>query len=144
MSRIIDADKLHYKRICIESEKGMSSDVVVFAKEIDKLAKKEPMDLQTAYKMVFEDMTREDGCSLFRGRYDARHGNEHYMYGISAVLENIAIHVSDEVYEKFSDDFIHNMIESEQQYGDVTPEQIQDEKELIQEQVMNHQEYGLE
>ena len=38
MSRYIDAEKLHYKSILIETEKGYSSAVVVFAKEIDKKA----------------------------------------------------------------------------------------------------------
>lgn len=36
MPRYVDADKLHYNKIWIESEKGTKSDVVVFAKEIDK------------------------------------------------------------------------------------------------------------
>ena len=36
--RLIDADKLHYIRVVFED--GWDSDVVVFAKEIDKAAKK--------------------------------------------------------------------------------------------------------
>lgn len=36
--RIFDADKLHYKKVSIEDEKGIHPAVVVFAKELDKKA----------------------------------------------------------------------------------------------------------
>lgn len=52
-------------------------------------------------------------CGLFIGEYDARNGDEHFMYGISVVMESIAYHVSDEVGDAFSDLFTRNMIESE-------------------------------
>lgn len=66
-----------------------------------------------AYQVVFQDLMQID---LFRGIYDAKHGDEHYMYGISAVIEYIAQGVSDECYEKFDTEFIQNMIASEKKY----------------------------
>ena len=35
--KIIDADKLHYKQVYIQSEKGLRPALVVFAKEIRKM-----------------------------------------------------------------------------------------------------------
>ena len=68
------------------------------------------MDKSEAYKIVFDDLIQ---CDLFKGIYDAKHGNEQYMYGISAVMECIAQGVSDECYESFNNKFINNMLESE-------------------------------
>lgn len=52
-------------------------------------------------------------CPLFMGHYDAEHGNEHYMYGISTVMEFIAHYISDEVLDEFSEKFLDNMLKSE-------------------------------
>lgn len=69
------------------------------------------MDKKQAYQIVFDDLMKID---LFRGRYDAKHGaSEHYMYGISTVMEAIAYRVSEETGDAFSDMFIANMIKSE-------------------------------
>lgn len=69
------------------------------------------MDKSKAYKIVFDDLIQ---FNLFKGIYDAKHGNEHYMHGISSVMEYIAQGVSDELYEKFNTEFIQNMIASEE------------------------------
>jgi len=53
-------------------------------------------------------------CELLCGNYDARNGNEHYMYGISTVMEMIADYAGD---EKFEDMFLKNMTKSEERYG---------------------------
>lgn len=52
-------------------------------------------------------------CSLLCGVYDARNGNEHYMYGISTVMEIIANYAGD---EEFEDMFLKNMTISEEKY----------------------------
>ena len=54
MPRYIDADTLHYKRVLIETEKGYSSAVVVFAKEIDKKATADVPDRKVG-KWLFDD-----------------------------------------------------------------------------------------
>lgn len=69
------------------------------------------MNKSEAYKIVFDDLIQ---CNLFKGIYDAKNGNEHYMYGISAVMEYIAHGVSEECLEKFNEEFIQNMIASEE------------------------------
>lgn len=48
------------------------------------------MNKEEAYKIVFDDLTREGGCDLFRGIYDAKNGKDSYMNGISLVMEYIA------------------------------------------------------
>ena len=65
---------------------------------------------QEAFDFV---LSRLMGNDLFRGKYDARNGDEHFMHGIATVMESIAYHVSDEVGDAFSDLFTRNMIESE-------------------------------
>lgn len=65
------------------------------------------MTLIDAYKMVFEDLQNIPWC---RGEYDTKNGNEHFMYGISTIMEIIADRGgldSDAV----SDNFVKNMRE---------------------------------
>ena len=57
------------------------------------------------------DQMKEVG--LFIGKYDAKQGNDKFMYGIQMVMEYLAYNVSYEYGEEFSDMFIKNMIESE-------------------------------
>lgn len=68
------------------------------------------MKLNEAYQMVFDDLMK---CGLFCGHYDARNGNEHFMYGVSCVMEAIAYRVSDITGDTFSDLFTKNLIKSE-------------------------------
>jgi len=67
-----------------------------------------------AYKLVFDDLTK---CNMFKGIYDAKHGNEDFMYGILIIMENIALNVSEDCYEKFTAEFTKNMVESENKAG---------------------------
>lgn len=69
--------------------------------------------LRKAYEMVLNDIVNS-GCGLMVGKHDAKHGNEHFMYGIATVMEWIAYKVSDEVGCEFSDTFTQNMVVSEQ------------------------------
>lgn len=72
------------------------------------------LELNQEEKKVIEKVV--DGmteCGLFCGRYDAKNGNEHFMYGVSTVMEYLAYLVSDEYGDEFSDTFTKNMIKSE-------------------------------
>ena len=60
------------------------------------------------WKAMLEELKE---IALFRGIYDAKNGNEHYMYGISTVMEVIANKAND---DKFEDEFLHNMQLSEE------------------------------
>ena len=51
---------------------------------------------------------------LFCGVYDAKHGNEHFMYGICTVMEQVANMVSDELLFEYEDLFHLNMTASKQ------------------------------
>ena len=51
---------------------------------------------------------------MFRGHYDAKHGNNSFMYGICTVMEFIADKASPEIYDKFSTEFVKNMNKSEE------------------------------
>ena len=55
-------------------------------------------------------------CPMFRGEYDAKNGNEDFMYGVSTVMEYLAYRVDDKFYQEVSDTFIHNMVKSEEKY----------------------------
>lgn len=67
------------------------------------------MDKAKAYKIVFDDLKQFDS---FNGIYDAKHGKKEYMYGIIAVMGQIASGVSEECYMEFSDKFFDNMCQS--------------------------------
>ena len=67
----------------------------------------EGMTIINAYKIVLEDMKK---CDLLCGKYDAKNGNEHFMYGVSLVMEWIATRAED---EKFCKEFSENLIGSE-------------------------------
>lgn len=67
-----------------------------------------------AYKLVFDELIK---CDMFKGIYDAKNGNADYMYGILAIMENIALNVSEDCYEKFTTEFTKNMIDSKHKAG---------------------------
>lgn len=73
-------------------------------------------DLTQAYALVFQDLISSNAPSLFKGKYDAKNGNEKYMYGINAVMEFIAYKAdsTEETYNSFSDMFMENMIQSKE------------------------------
>ena len=51
---------------------------------------------------------------LFRGKYDAKYGNESFMYGIATVMEYLASLVDDTVCQEVCDVFTHNMVKSQE------------------------------
>ena len=53
-------------------------------------------------------------CPMFRGEYDARHGNEFFMNGIATVMEYLASCVDDTFYQSVSDIFTYNMAKSQE------------------------------
>lgn len=68
-------------------------------------------DITAAYTKVFLDLIN-NGPNLFRGFYDAAHGNEYFMYGVNTVLEYMENYV-DVVRadgKSYSDIFIENMV----------------------------------
>lgn len=69
--------------------------------------------VQDAYRVVFNDILNS-GCGLMVGEYDAKNGDEQFMYGISIVMEWIAYRVSKADGDAFSDLFMKNMIKSEE------------------------------
>ena len=52
-------------------------------------------------------------CPMFRGEYDAKHGNESFMYGISTVMEYLSSQVDDTFCQNVSDVFNRNMLKSQ-------------------------------
>lgn len=51
-------------------------------------------------------------CPMFRGEYDAKHGEESFMYGIATVMEYLALKVDEGFYQEVSDIFAKNMAKS--------------------------------
>lgn len=68
--------------------------------------------VQDAYRIVFNDMINS-GCGLLVGKYDAKNGNEKYMFGVDTVMEWIAYKVSEAQGDDFSELFTKNMVESQ-------------------------------
>lgn len=69
------------------------------------------MDEKTAFEIVFNKLCT---CSLFMGKYDAKHGTPSYMYGINAVMENIAYHIDEETYFNYNKQWVTNIINSKE------------------------------
>ena len=53
-------------------------------------------------------------CPMFRGEYDAKHGNESFMNGIATVMESLAMLVDDTFCQEVSDIFTYNMAKSQE------------------------------
>ena len=51
---------------------------------------------------------------LFRGKYDAKYGNESFMYGIATVMEYLASLVDDTFCQEVCDVFTYNMVKSQE------------------------------
>lgn len=69
------------------------------------------MTKQEAYLLVYKDLMQNP---MFRGSYDATNGNEHYMYGISAVMESIAWNAGgNELVDEYNTYWSANMESSE-------------------------------
>ena len=59
-------------------------------------------------------------CPMFRGEYDAKHGNEYFMNGIATVIEYLAMRVDDTFYQEVSDVFTHNMVKSQEKVSKIS------------------------
>lgn len=69
--------------------------------------------VKDAYRIVFNDMINSE-CGLLVGKYDAKNGDEKFMYGIDIVMEWIAYKASEKQGEEFSTMFFDNMIKSQE------------------------------
>lgn len=61
-------------------------------------------------KEVFEQMIFD--IEMFRGRYDAKNGDEHFVFGISTPLTYLAYAIDEEYGERFDAMFMKNMTKS--------------------------------
>ena len=56
------------------------------------------MTKKEAFKIVYDELTEK---GLFIGKFDAKHGNVNFMYGIELVMEYISYYAEcNEEYEK--------------------------------------------
>ena len=95
---------------CVEEHRQLAK----WLKEL-KERRKTAMSIDDAYYLVYKDMTSEEG--MLTGRYDAKNGNEHFMYGILTVMEFIAYKVGYDCLNAFSDRFADNMARSQEKGG---------------------------
>ena len=90
-----------------EIQKVKVGETVIFDGVDSRFIGNEGAILKVAARIVLNKLKE---CELLCGKYDAAHGNEHYMYGISTVMEIIANYAGDEEFEEV---LIKNMTESE-------------------------------
>ena len=69
------------------------------------------MNKKEAFQIVLTELTKNN---LFKGIYDAKNGNENFMYGICTVMEAIAYSIDDKTGDSFSELFMNNIIKSEE------------------------------
>lgn len=65
------------------------------------------MNRTAIYNFVYEELS---DMPIFNGKYDAKHGDEHFMNGIGTVMEYIAFQADRE--ENFDKIFFDNRVES--------------------------------
>lgn len=53
-------------------------------------------------------------CEMYTGKYDAKFGNQEFMFGIENVLETLFGLVNNELAYEFSKIFFENMVASEE------------------------------
>ena len=71
------------------------------------------LELNQDEKRVLEKITNQlRTCDLFNGIYDAKNGDEQFMYGIEIIMEYLAVNISDEYFAEFCDTFAKNMLKS--------------------------------
>lgn len=68
------------------------------------------MSKREAFEIVYNELIKNP---MFKGTYDAKHGDEHFMYGICTVMEVIANNISEEKYDEYSTLWVDNMLKSE-------------------------------
>lgn len=62
-------------------------------------------------KEVIDELMATSG--ILNGTYDARNGNEHFMYGVSTVLTALAFKISEEYADEVEETFFKNMEKSQ-------------------------------
>jgi len=78
----------------------------------EKLGKCEKLGVKSAYYVVFEDMIKH-APDLFFGVYDSEDFDEEFMYGVSCVMEYLAVNCNREALERYQEIFMDNFIVSD-------------------------------
>lgn len=79
--------------------------IILLEREVKGMNKRE------AFEIVYNELIKNP---MFQGNYDAKHGNENFMYGICTVMEVIANNISEEKYDEYSTLWVNNMTKSEE------------------------------
>lgn len=69
------------------------------------------MNKKEAFEIVYNELIKNP---MLQGNYDAKNGNENFMYGICTVMEVIANNISEEKYDEYSTLWVNNMTKSEE------------------------------
>lgn len=77
--------------------------IILLEREVKEMNKRE------AFEIVYNELIKNP---MLQGNYDAKNGNEHFMYGICTVMEVIANNVSEEKYDEYSTLWVNNMAKS--------------------------------
>lgn len=76
-----------------------------------KLSDSEKLTIKSIIDDIFETKSMLSGC------YDTKYGNEHFMHGISTVIEYFANLVSESYGDTIGKSFIDNIIASKRKAG---------------------------
>ena len=71
------------------------------------------IELNDTEKSTLKNIFDKIDTGLLKGHYDAKHGDEHFMYGILTAMNFFAYLVSEDFGDKFDDNFTKNMLDSE-------------------------------
>ena len=88
----------------IEGGQTLTKDQIIYL--LNRIPK---ADRKFCFKEVYDYLSE---ISLFMGRYDALHGDEHFMYGVNTAMEVIANNAG--VLDEYAETWAQNMIDSEE------------------------------
>lgn len=72
------------------------------------------IELTDIEKSTLKNIFDRIDVGMLKGNYDATHGDVQFMYGVQTAMNFFAYLVSEDFGDEFDDNFIKNMIDSEE------------------------------
>lgn len=71
------------------------------------------IELTDTEKSTLKDIFDKIDVGILKGHYDAKYGDEHFMYGILTAMSFFAYLVSEDFGNEFDENFAKNMLDCE-------------------------------
>lgn len=75
------------------------------------------IELTDTEKSTLKDIFDKIDVGILKGHYDAKHGDDNFMYGIQTAMSFFVYLVSEDFGDEFDENFTKNMLDSRKTYG---------------------------